>query len=33
MSPMQEDPTLTPWRSLGETLEGSFAARARTPRS
>ena len=29
MSPMQEDPTLTPWRSLGETLEGSFAARAR----
>jgi hypothetical protein len=29
MSPMQEDPTLTPWRRLGETLEGSFAARAR----
>ena len=28
MSPMQEDPTLTPWRRLGETLEGSFAARA-----
>src|SRR5829696_310024 len=27
MSPMHEDPTLTPWRSLGETLEGSFAAR------
>jgi hypothetical protein len=26
---MQEDPTLTPWRRLGETLEGSFAARAR----
>ncbi len=29
MSPMQEDPTLTPWRRLGETLAGSFAARAR----
>jgi hypothetical protein len=29
MSPMQEDPTLTPWRRLGEPLEGSFAARAR----
>jgi hypothetical protein len=29
MSPMHEDPTLTPWRRLGETLEGSFAARAR----
>ena len=29
MSPMQEDPTLAPWRGLGETLEGSFAARAR----
>ncbi len=27
MSPMHEDPT--PWRRLGETLEGSFAARAR----
>jgi hypothetical protein len=26
MSPMQEDPT--PWRRLGEALEGSFAARA-----
>ena len=29
MDPMQEDPTLAPWRRLGETLEGSFAARAR----
>ena len=29
MSPMQEDPTLASWRGLGETLEGSFAARAR----
>jgi hypothetical protein len=29
MSPMHEDPVLTPWRRLGETLEGSFAARAR----
>ena len=29
MSPMQEDPTLTPWRRLGEILEGSFAAHAR----
>ena len=29
MSPMQEDPTLAPWRRLGESLEGSFAARAR----
>src|SRR5215210_4942800 len=29
MSTMNEDPTLTPWRRLGETLEGSFAARAR----
>lgn len=29
MSPMQEDPTLAPWRRLGETLAGSFAARAR----
>jgi hypothetical protein len=28
MSPVQEDPTLMPWRRLGETLEGSFAARA-----
>jgi hypothetical protein len=27
MRPTQED--LTPWRRLGETLEGSFAARAR----
>jgi hypothetical protein len=27
MSPMREAPT--PWRRLGETLEGSFAARAR----
>jgi len=27
MSPMHEAPT--PWRKLGETLEGSFAARAR----
>jgi hypothetical protein len=29
MCPMQEDPTLTSWRRLGEILEGSFAARAR----
>ena len=29
MSPMPEDPTLAPWRRLGETLAGSFAARAR----
>ena len=29
MGPMQEDPTLTPWRRLGETLEGSFAAHSR----
>ncbi|HEX6710044.1 MAG TPA: hypothetical protein VF068_06895 [Rubrobacter sp.] len=29
MSPMQEDPTLATWRSLGERLAGSFAARAR----
>src|SRR5215210_2462219 len=29
MSPMQEDPTLAPWKRLGETLAGSFAARAR----
>src|SRR5919112_916582 len=29
MSPMHEDPVLTHWRRLGETLEGSFAARAR----
>jgi hypothetical protein len=28
MSPMHEGPTLSPWRRLGETLEGSFAARA-----
>jgi hypothetical protein len=26
MSPMQEDSKLAPWRRLGETLEGSFAA-------
>jgi len=29
MSPMQEDPTLAPWKRLGKTLAGSFAARAR----
>jgi hypothetical protein len=29
MSSMLEDPKLAPWRRLGETLEGSFAARAR----
>ena len=29
MSPMQEDPDLAPWRGLGETLAGSFAARGR----
>jgi hypothetical protein len=29
MSPIHEDPPLTPWRKLGETLEGSFAAHAR----
>ena len=29
MSTMQEDSKLAPWRRLGETLEGSFAARAR----
>ena len=29
MSPMPEDQTLAPWRRLGETLAGSFAARAR----
>jgi hypothetical protein len=29
MSPMSEDPHLAPWRRLGETLAGSFAARAR----
>jgi hypothetical protein len=29
MNPVQEDPTLSPWRRLGETFEGSFAARAR----
>ena len=29
MGPVQEDPTLAPWRRLGETLAGSFAARAR----
>jgi hypothetical protein len=29
MSSMQEDPTLAPWKRLGETLAGSFAARAR----
>jgi hypothetical protein len=26
---MREDPTLAPWRRLGETLAGSFAARSR----
>jgi len=26
---MRKDPTLAPWRRLGETLEGSFTARAR----
>ena len=29
MSPMQEDSKLAPWRRLGETLQGSFAARQR----
>jgi hypothetical protein len=29
MSPMPEDQTFAPWRRLGETLAGSFAARAR----
>jgi hypothetical protein len=29
MSPTPEDPTLAPWRRLGETLAGSFTARAR----
>lgn len=29
MSPMREDSEFAPWRRLGETLEGSFAARAR----
>jgi hypothetical protein len=29
MSPMQEDSDLAPWGRLGETLEGSFAARRR----
>jgi hypothetical protein len=29
MSPMHEDSKLAPWRRLGETLQGSFAARAR----
>ena len=29
MSPMQEDSKLAPWGRLGETLEGSFAARRR----
>ena len=29
MSTVQEDPTLAPWRRLGERLAGSFAARAR----
>ena len=28
MSQMPEDPMLAPWRRLGETLAGSFAARA-----
>lgn len=29
MDPMPEDPTFAPWRRLGETLAGYFAARAR----
>ena len=29
MSPMPEDSTLAPWRRLGETLAGTFTARAR----
>src|SRR5829696_6568216 len=29
MGPMQEDPTLTLWRRLGETLECSFVAHSR----
>jgi hypothetical protein len=29
MGPMQRDSRLEPWRRLGETLEGSFAARGR----
>jgi hypothetical protein len=29
MDPMPEDPTFAPFRRLGETLSGSFAARAR----
>jgi len=29
MRPVPEDHTLEPWRELGETLAGSFAARAR----
>ena len=29
MRSMPEDPTLTPWRRLGEPLAGSFVARAR----
>ena len=29
MGPMHEDPTLAPWRRLGEKLAGSFAARGR----
>jgi len=29
MGSMQEDSSLTPWRRLGETLEGSFAAHSR----
>ena len=29
MSPTQRDPKLAPWRRLGESLAGSFAARAK----
>jgi len=29
MDPVQQDPTLAPWRKLGKTLSGSFVARAR----
>ena len=31
MGPMQQDPALAAWRKLGETLAGSFVARARGP--